>query len=107
MSPHLWEESKGFCIIIALQPTDCLSQAHSPVKICHAVQNYQKDDNFVDSRTSNLTWVAFEYNAGLAGVAAALNQATRTYDQCLQGFGIFSSEGAICDNNSNTASNKR
>lgn len=70
------------------------------------MQNPNKDDNFVDVRTTNNTWVSIEYNAGLAGVAAALNQAKSSYDQCLQGYGIFSSEGAICDNNSNTASRK-
>jgi hypothetical protein len=71
------------------------------------VYNPEDSDNFKDSRTSNDTWVSIEYNAGLAGVAAALNQAKSTYDQCLQGFGIFSTEGAICDNNSNTASRRR
>lgn len=71
------------------------------------LQNPENSDNFMDWRTSNDTWVSIEYNAGLAGVAAALNEAKTSYDQCLQGFGIFSTEGAICDNNSNTASNKR
>jgi hypothetical protein len=61
----------------------------------------------LDSRTSNDTWVSIEYNFGLAGVSAALNQAKSSYDQCLQGFGIFSTEGAICDNNSNTAQRRR
>lgn len=71
------------------------------------VQNPENSDNFMDWRTSNDTWVSIEYNAGLAGVAAALNQATRSYDQCLQGYGIYSSAGAICDNNSNTVSTRR
>lgn len=59
-------------------------------------------DNFRDLRTSNDTWVSVEYNPGLAGIAAALNQVPGTYEQCLQGYGIFSSEGKICDNNSDS-----
>jgi hypothetical protein len=62
------------------------------------VYNYELSDNFKDSRTSNDTWVSISTNAGLAGSIAGLNQVPGTYDQCLQGFGIFSTEGAICSN---------
>lgn len=68
------------------------------------VQNPEKSDRFSDSRTSNQTWVSFEYNAGFAGVIAALRQVPGTYEQCLQGYGIFTSEGRICSNNRDTSS---
>ena len=63
------------------------------------MQNPVLSDNFQNSRTSNDTWVSIEYQAGLAGTAAALVQVPGTYEECLQGYGIFSTEGAICDNN--------
>lgn len=63
------------------------------------LQNPLENDNFKDDRTLNDTYVSVEYNWGLAGVAAGLAQTTRTYEECLQGYGIFSSEGPICDNN--------
>lgn len=41
--------------------------------------------------------VGIDQNAGLTGAAAALNQATGTYEQCLQGYGLLSHDKVICD----------
>jgi endoglucanase len=61
------------------------------------VSNPRSWDFFEDSRTSNDTMVGIDQNAGLTGAAAALNQATGTYDQCLQGYGLLSHDKLICD----------
>lgn len=61
------------------------------------VSNPRTWDFFEDSRTSNDTTVGVDQNAGLTGAAAALNQASGTYDQCLQGYGLLSHDKVICD----------
>ena len=63
------------------------------------MQNPLISDLFQDDRTLNDTWVSIEYQWGLAGVAAGLAEEKSTYEECLQGYGIFSSEGPICNNN--------
>ena len=35
--------------------------------------------------------------AGFTGALAGLNQVTGTYDQCLQGYGMFARDKQICD----------
>ena len=61
------------------------------------VANPRSWDFFEDSRTSNDTMVGIDQNAGMTGAAAALNEATGTYDQCLQGYGLLSHDKVICD----------
>ena len=63
------------------------------------LQNALISDLYQDVRTNNDTWVAVEYQYGLAGVAAGLAQEDSTYEECLQGYGIFSSQGPICNDN--------
>ena len=54
-------------------------------------------DFYDDTRASNDTWVSIDSNAGFTGAVAGLNQVTGTYDQCLQGYGMFARDKAICD----------
>ena len=60
------------------------------------IANPRTWDYFEDARTSNDTAVSVEWNAGLAGAAAGLNQVGGTYDQCLQGYGLLSYEIDVC-----------
>ena len=60
------------------------------------IANPRTWDYFEDSRTSNDTQVSVEWNAGLQGAAAGLNQVSGTYDQCLQGYGLLSYEVDVC-----------
>lgn len=60
------------------------------------IANPRTWDYFEDARTSNDTAVSIEWNAGLAGAAAGLNQIGGTYDQCLQGYGLLSYEIDVC-----------
>ena len=58
-------------------------------------------DYFVDQRsTSNETYVSHEWNAGITGTFAGLNQlvsGNSGYDQCLQGYGVLSKTISICN----------
>ncbi|KAK9863564.1 hypothetical protein WJX84_010744, partial [Apatococcus fuscideae] len=59
--------------------------------------DYKEGDFFTDARAgTNDTYVALDWNVGFQGAVAGLNQATGSYDQCLQGFGIFTQDTAIC-----------
>ncbi|KAK9828913.1 hypothetical protein WJX72_002766 [[Myrmecia] bisecta] len=53
-------------------------------------------DAFQDVRSVNDTQVSIEWQSGLTGSLAGLNQAAGTYDQCLQGFGIFAKDKLVC-----------
>ena len=55
------------------------------------------DDKFADVRASNDSRVSIENNAGATAAFAGLNQATGTWDQCLQGFGVLTRDKAVCD----------
>ena len=55
------------------------------------------DDHYGDVRASNDSRVSIENNAGATVALAGLNQATGTYDQCLQGYGLLSHDKVICD----------
>lgn len=55
------------------------------------------DDSYADVRASNDSRVSIENNAGVTSVLAGLNQATGTWDQCLQGFGVLTRDKAVCD----------
>lgn len=55
------------------------------------------DDTYADVRASNDSRVSIENNAGFTSVLAGLNQATGTWDQCLQGFGVLTRDKAVCD----------
>ncbi|CAL8466081.1 g5617 [Coccomyxa elongata] len=50
-----------------------------------------------DSRTSNDTRVTIDNNAGAVSALAGLNEATGSWDQCLQGFGVLTHDKAVCD----------
>lgn len=59
--------------------------------------DYKDGDFFTDARAgTNDTYVALDWNVGFQGAVAGLNQASGSYDQCLQGFGIFTQDTAIC-----------
>ncbi len=62
-----------------------------------ATQDARTWDFYDDTRASNDTWVSIDANAGFTGALAGLNQVTGTYDQCLQGYGMFARDKAICD----------
>lgn len=55
------------------------------------------DDAFADVRASNDSRVSIENNAAATSTFAGLNQATGTWDQCLQGFGVLTRDKAVCD----------
>ncbi len=57
------------------------------------------EDKLEDIRTSNDTRVSIENNAGITSALAGLTQATGTWDQCLQGFGVLTKDFAVCDAN--------
>lgn len=49
-----------------------------------------------DSRPNNDTRVPIQNNAGLAGVVASMQDAPGTWEQCLQGYGIFNKARNLC-----------
>ena len=55
------------------------------------------DDAFADVRASNDSRVSIENNAAATSTFAGLNQATGTWDQCLQGCGVLTRDKAVCD----------
>ncbi len=55
------------------------------------------DDHYSDVRASNDSRVSIENNAGATVALAGLNQATGTWDQCLQGFGVLTKDRAVCE----------
>ena len=54
-------------------------------------------DTLNDVRTANDTRVSIDNNAPFAAALAGLNSATGTWSQCLQGFGVFMHDTALCD----------
>ena len=54
-------------------------------------------DALNDVRTANDTRVSVENNAPFAAALAGLNSASGTWSQCLQGFGVFMRDTALCD----------
>ena len=52
-------------------------------------------DNYVDDRTLNSSRVGIMNNVGLPTTSAGLNQASGTWEQCLQGYGEFT-KNRIC-----------
>ncbi|KAK9785110.1 hypothetical protein WJX73_006875 [Symbiochloris irregularis] len=61
-------------------------------------------DSFQDVRTNNDSRVSVENNAGITGALAGLVNAPGTFDSCLQGFGVLTSGGDVCDASSIVAS---
>jgi endoglucanase len=55
------------------------------------------DDHYADVRATNDSRVSIENNAGAGAALAGLNQATGTWDQCLQGFGVLTKDYAVCE----------
>jgi len=53
-------------------------------------------DAFVDDRTLNSSRVGIVNNVGFTASAAGMNQASGTWEQCLQGYGEFT-KNRICD----------
>lgn len=53
-------------------------------------------DDFVDDRTLNSSRVGIVNNVGFTASAAGMNQASGTWEQCLQGYGEFT-KNRICD----------
>ncbi|DBA93998.1 hypothetical protein WJX77_002685 [Trebouxia sp. C0004] len=53
-------------------------------------------DKFVDDRTLNSSRVGIVNNVGFTASAAGMNQASGTWEQCLQGYGEFT-KNRICD----------
>ncbi len=53
-------------------------------------------DDFVDERTLNSSRVGIVNNVGFTASAAGMNQASGTWEQCLQGYGEFT-KNRICD----------
>jgi cellulose synthase/poly-beta-1,6-N-acetylglucosamine synthase-like glycosyltransferase len=54
-------------------------------------------DSLSDVRTGNDTRVSIDFQPGWAGTMAGLNQISGTYEECLQGFGVLSSNAGICN----------
>ena len=54
-------------------------------------------DHLDDLRASNDTRASIENNAPATSALAGLNEASGTWDQCLQGFGVLTRDRAVCD----------
>lgn len=57
----------------------------------------QATDSYTDVRSANNSRTMIEYNAGFAGLAAGLQQAPGTWEQCLQGYGQLTKDTLVCD----------
>ena len=56
----------------------------------------QATDIYSDVRSANNSRTMIEYNAGFAGLAAGLQQAPGTWEQCLQGYGQLTKDTLVC-----------
>lgn len=76
------------------------SKQPNPRTLTGAVVEFPSfEDRLEDMRTSNDTRVSIENNAGISASLAGLNEASGTWDQCLQGFGVLTKDLAVCDAN--------
>ena len=56
-------------------------------------------DSYLDVRTENASRVDIGNNVAITGTCAGLTNAPGTWEQCLQGFGVLTSDTAVCNNN--------
>lgn len=84
--------ASGTCGIAQLNSTSANSRTLPGGMVTFALYT----DDFVDDRTLNSSRVGIANNVGFTGTAAGMNQATGTWEQCLQGYGEFT-KNRICD----------
>lgn len=82
------------------QANGLLAGTPNPHVLTGAVPRFPEfSDSYVDLRTSNSSRVDIGNNAAVAGSCAGLVDAPGTWEQCLQGFGVLTSDTAVCGQN--------
>ncbi|CAL5228455.1 g11593 [Coccomyxa viridis] len=75
-----------------------LSRDGNPHTLTGALVEFPSfSDTLQDVRTSNDTRVTIDNNAAAISALAGLNEASGSWDQCLQGFGVLTHDKAVCD----------
>ena len=99
-SEHVVQNRAASC---PAPPANCtreqlLAPGGNPHTLTGAVVAFASfSDALNDARTANDTRVSIDNNAPFAAALAGLNSASGTWSQCLQGFGVFMHDTALCD----------